>query len=239
MLIFWIHASLNAKVQNFNWSQDNGTKEVAIYIQQVDWSSFIHFLPPFLAICFDLDDLSDWLLVFEIFIYFFISAFFFAAVWVSLAFEALFDTVFFATSFYLSSFLEDETFWTTTTFSVFLTVIWGFFTGAGFFLAKVVVTDSFLGLVCYFFSIFLDAFLICNALLSVALELDCFCFWSFCLESLALFFSGVLVLIFSDVLDYEILESLDFLESLLGGVFNFSGDNLIFDLDWDFYNLTY
>lgn len=111
------------------------------------------------------------------------SAFFFAIAWVSLPLGTLAAETFLGTSFYLSTFFEVETFFTTTTFSVFLAGTCGFFTGAGCFLTYEAITYYFLGLTIGFFSIFLDAFLICKALFGITLDLDSFTFVSLDLDS--------------------------------------------------------
>ena len=111
----------------------------------------------------------------------------------SLPFDALAIEAYLGTSFYFMTFLEDETFLTTVTFSVFLADTFGFLTGAGLFLVLAATTSFFLGLATCFFSIFFDAFLIYKAFLSEALDfdsllglttldsldLDSFCFESF------------------------------------------------------------
>jgi hypothetical protein len=207
---------------------------------------YAHFLADFLLVaCLDLDDFKDWLLFdFEIFICFLRSAFFLAATALeSLPFDALAMEAFLGTSFYFMTFLEDETFLTTVTFSVFLADTFGFLTGAGLFLVLAATTSFFLGLATCFFSIFFDAFLIYKAFLSEALDfdsllgltnldsldLDSFCFESFDILDSFYFESfdldsltdlDKLAFDFSGVLDFEIFDDFDLLDSLLCGVFN-------------------
>jgi len=247
-------------LSNTVWREKgDGGRQIYIFNIFIGHPLNAHFLPDFLLVCFDLDDFNDWLLFdFEIFICFFRSTFFLAATdLVSLPFEAFEAAAFLGTSFCFKTFLEDETFLTTTTFSVFLTGTYGFLTGAGIFLDLTTANCYFLGLTVCFFSIFLEAFLIYKALLALTLDLDSFTFDSLDLDSFTLvsfdldsfnFESfdldsldlDMLALDFSGVLDdFEILDDFDLFDSLLGGVFNLSGDTLDLDLDSDFCCLSY